>query len=266
VLRTRIPTLEPFRRRLMAVPLGLDHPRWVDDPDFDLANHLHRVALPAPGGDAEFRTKVAEVMGRPLTPEQPPWEMHVVEGLADGMVGLIAKVHHSVIDGVAGAEMLAKLLDLTPEGSAVTEPCPPWMPARLPSRAELVTDALPTFLRSPIRGLRAAREVGRTAVRLARCAVDDRLGPVSIPLGAPTTFESPVGADRAVSFAELSMTDVRALKTRFGTARTSRARWWPWCRCRCARTRRARRWATSSLPCSCRSPTTGRRRWSACGP
>jgi WS/DGAT/MGAT family acyltransferase len=133
------------------------------------------------------------------------------------MVGLIAKVHHSVVDGVAGAEMLAKLLDLTQEGSAVTEPCPPWMPARLPSRAELITDALPTFVRSPIRGLRAAREVGRTAVRLARCAVDDRLGPVSIPLGAPDTFESPVGADRAVSFAELSMEDARALKARFGS-------------------------------------------------
>ena len=212
VLRTRIPTLEPFRRRLMPVPLGLDHPRWVDDPEFDLSNHLHRVALPAPGGDAEFRAKVAEVMSRPLTPGQPPWEMHVVEGMADGMVGLIAKVHHSVVDGVAGAEMLAKLLDLTPEGSAVTEPCPPWMPARLPSRAQLMTDALPTFVRSPIRGLRAAREVGRTAVRLARCAVDDRLGPVSIPLGAPDTFESPVGADRAVSFAELSMAEVRALE------------------------------------------------------
>ncbi len=80
-----------------------------------------------------------------------------------------------------------------------------------------MTDALPNFIRSPIRGLRAAREVGRTAVRLARCAVDDRLGPVSIPLGAPDTFESPVGADRAVSFAELSMTEVRALKTRFGS-------------------------------------------------
>ena len=68
-----------------------------------------------------------------------------------------------------------------------------------------MTDALPTFIRSPLRGLRAAREVGRTAVRLARCAVDERLGPVSIPLGAPDTFESPVGADRAVSFAELDM-------------------------------------------------------------
>jgi WS/DGAT/MGAT family acyltransferase len=217
VLRTRIPTLQPFRRRLIPVPLGLDHPRWVDDPDFDLANHLHRVALPAPGGDAEFRAKVAEVMGRPLTPEQPPWEMHVVEGMADGRVGLIAKVHHAVIDGVAGAEMLAKLLDLTPEGSAVTEPGPPWVPGRLPSQTRLVTDALPSFLRSPLRGLRAAREVGRTALRLARCAVDDRLGPVSIPLGAPDTFESPVGADRAIAFAELDMAMVRTLTTRFGS-------------------------------------------------
>jgi diacylglycerol O-acyltransferase / wax synthase len=217
VLQTRIPALQPFRRRLMPVPLGLDHPRWVDDPDFDLANHLHRVALPAPGGDAEFRAKVAQVMGRPLTPEQPPWEMHVVEGMADGRVGLIAKVHHAVIDGVAGAEMLAKLLDLTAEGSAVTEPCPPWVPARLPSQTQLMGDALPSFVRSPLRGLRAAREVGRTAVRLARCVVDDRLGPVSIPLGAPDTFESPVGADRSVSFAELDLAKVRALKDRFGS-------------------------------------------------
>ena len=217
VLETRIPNLDPFRRRLMAVPLGLDHPRWVDDPDFDLANHLHRVALPAPGGDAEFRAKVADVMGRPLTPEQPPWEMHVIEGMADGMVGLIAKVHHAVIDGVAGAEMLAKLLDLTSEGSAVTEPSQPWVPPRLPSPTRLMTDALPSFIRSPIRGMRAAREIGHTAARLARCAVDDRLGPVAIPLGAPDTFESPVGAARAVSFAELDMGEVRALKTRFGS-------------------------------------------------
>jgi diacylglycerol O-acyltransferase / wax synthase len=217
VLATRIPTLQAFRRRLMPVPLGLDHPRWVDDPHFDLANHLHRVALPAPGGEAEFRAMVAQVMGRPLTPEQPPWEMHVIEGMAGGMIGLIAKVHHAVIDGVAGAEMLAKLLDLTPEGSAVTEPCPAWVPARLPSQTQLFTDALPSFVRSPFRALRAVREVGRTAVRLARCAVDASLGPVSIPLGAPDTFESPVGARRAVSFAELDMADVRALKTRFGS-------------------------------------------------
>ena len=217
VLRSRIPALPPFRRRLMPVPLGLDHPRWVDDPDFDLDNHLHRTALPAPGGEAEFTSLVAEVMGRPLTPGQPPWEMHVIEGLAGGKVGLIAKVHHAVIDGVAGAQMLAQLLDLAPEGRAVTEPCPPWVPARLPSQTQLMTDALPSFIKSPVRALRAVREVGHTAVRLVRCVVGDRIGPVSLPFGAPDTFESPVGARRAVAFAELEMVHVRVLKERFGS-------------------------------------------------
>ena len=93
-------------------PVRARSPRWVDDPDFDLDNHLHRVALPAPGGEAELRAMVAAVMGRPLGPDQPPWEMHVVEGLEGGRVGLIAKIHHAVIDGVAGVQLMAQLLDL----------------------------------------------------------------------------------------------------------------------------------------------------------
>lgn len=217
VLESRMPALTPFRRRLMTVPLGLDHPRWVDDPDFDLSNHLHRVAVPAPGGSEEFAAMVARVMGRPLQPAQPPWEMHVVEGLAGGTIGLIAKMHHSVIDGVAGAALLAQLLDLTPEGSAVTRPCPPWMPPRLPTQGQLVSDALPSMVRSPVRAVRAARELGRTAVRLARCALDDRTGPVSIPLGAPPVFEAPVNARRDVCFAVLDIHEARRLKERFGS-------------------------------------------------
>ena len=217
VLEERIPTLPSFRRRLMAVPLGLDHPRWVDDPDFDIANHLHRVASPAPGGPDEFSAMVAAVMGRSLIPAQPPWEMHVIEGLAGGRVGLIAKVHHSVVDGVAGAQLLAQLLDLSPEGRAVTDTCPPWLPARLPSHTELVTDALPSVVQSPLRLMRAAREMGRTSLRLARRALDKAAGPISIPLGAPDTFELPVGAQRAVSFAELDLTQVRTLKDRYGS-------------------------------------------------
>jgi uncharacterized protein YihD (DUF1040 family) len=86
LLAQRIPTLPPFRRRLMEVPLGLDHPRWVDDPEFDLTNHLHRTALPTPGGETELSDLTAEVMGRPLHSEQPPWEMHLVEGLSGGRI------------------------------------------------------------------------------------------------------------------------------------------------------------------------------------
>jgi diacylglycerol O-acyltransferase len=230
MLAERVPTLLPLRRRLMAVPFGLDHPRWVEDPGFELDNHLHRVALPAPGGEVELRAKAAEVMGRPLDFHQPPWEMHVVEGLADGRVGLIAKVHHSVIDGVAGVALMAQLLDFAPEGRPAPADDPDgnvaatreqggairWRPPALPSGVQLLTHALPSLVTSPIRGLGALREIGKTAVRLARRALDEETPPLSIPLGAPTTFETPVGAARSVAFAELGLGEVRALKERFG--------------------------------------------------
>ncbi len=192
VLTARVPALPALRRRLMAVPFGLDVPRLVDDPDLDLSDHLYRAALPAPGGPEEFARMVSEVMSRPLQPDQPPWEMHVIEGLADGRVGLIAKVHHAVVDGVAGAQLMAQLLDLAPEGSekssegssakrsgdassgatGATETPPSWLPARLPSGARLLTDALPNFVTSPLRAWRAGREVGHTAARLVGRAVN----------------------------------------------------------------------------------------------
>jgi diacylglycerol O-acyltransferase len=216
VLSVRVPTMVPFRRRLIEVPMGLDHPRWVDDPEFDLDNHLHRVALPAPGGPGELTDLVATVMGRPLAIDQPPWEMHVVEGLADGRVGLIAKVHHAVIDGVAGAQLLAQLLDLVPEGRPASDFITPEPAGKLPSRAQLVSHALPSVVTGPIRSFRALREIGRTAVRLAVHASDRSAGPLSVPLGAPTTFEAPMTADRTVSFAELDLEQVLKLKEHFG--------------------------------------------------
>jgi WS/DGAT/MGAT family acyltransferase len=216
LLQERLPTLVPFRRRLMAVPLGLDHPRWVDDPDFDLDNHLFRRALPDPGGEAEFSEMVAGIMGQSLSPEQPPWEMHVIEGLAGGRVGLVAKVHHAAIDGVAGATLLAQLLDLSAEGRPVTETCPPWSPPALPSRVRLLTDAVPNLVTSPIRAVRALREVGRTAVRLARCAVSGEVGPLSIPLFASDTFDAPVVAERVVALGELGLSEINEIRQRFG--------------------------------------------------
>ena len=254
VLADRVPTMLPLLRRMMPVPLGLDHPRWVDDPGFDLDNHLRRAALPAPGGDVELRAKVAEVMGRPLDHSQPPWEMHMVEGLAGGRVALIAKVHHSVIDGVAGVQLMAQLLDFSPEGrpadtadtaaaaasaadggatadggttgeatggatttaASATTAGVRWRAPSLPSSVQLVAHAIPSVVTSPIRAFGALREIGKTAIRMAQRALDEETPPLSIPLGAPATFETPVGAARSVAFAELGLGPVRELKERFG--------------------------------------------------
>jgi WS/DGAT/MGAT family acyltransferase len=102
--------------RLAEVPLGLDHPYWAEDLEFDLGNHLFELTLPAPGDDWQLADAVAEIHARRLDRAHPLWEMHLINGLVDGRVAVYTKVHHAAIDGVSGAETLATLLDLTPDG------------------------------------------------------------------------------------------------------------------------------------------------------
>ena len=115
----RLHLLAPFRRRLVAVPGGLDHPRWIEDPDFDIDHHLHRGALPSPGDPAELARYAADVLSQPLDRTRPLWEIHVVEGLEGGLIAGVAKIHHAAIDGVSGVELTANLMDLTPATAAV---------------------------------------------------------------------------------------------------------------------------------------------------
>lgn len=103
-------------QRVERVPFGLDHPRWVDDPEVDLDHHVRRTALPAPGGPAELHELAADLAGRPLDPARPLWELLLVEGLEDRHVALAAKVHHALFDGVAGLAVLAGLFDGEPDG------------------------------------------------------------------------------------------------------------------------------------------------------
>ncbi len=114
VIEQRLHLVAPFRQRAIRVPFGLHHPVWVDDPDFELDDHLTRASLPSPGGRRELDAFVANAMSRQLDPDRPLWEMFVVEGLAGDRTALIAKVHHAILDGVSGASVLAAFLDLTP--------------------------------------------------------------------------------------------------------------------------------------------------------
>src|SRR5690606_26368733 len=104
-----------FRRRVVEVPFKLNHPIWVEDPALDLDYHVRRHALPAPGGPRQLADLVAAIVGVPLDRSRPLWEVHVVEGLHDGNVALLGKIHHAAVDGVSGAELFVHLFDLTPE-------------------------------------------------------------------------------------------------------------------------------------------------------
>ncbi len=118
----RIHLVPPFRQRMVEVPFGLHHPTVVDDPNFDLDYHVRRMCLPSPGGREELAALTADLAGRPLDRTRPLWEFAVVEGLEGGRTALIAKVHHAIIDGVSGADILAAFFDL--EANPPTQPFP----------------------------------------------------------------------------------------------------------------------------------------------
>ncbi len=158
-LESKLPELEPFRRRLVEVPFGLDRPYWINDPDFDLDFHLRHIAVPGDGDEYQLGELVGRMVGRPMDRSRPLWEAYVIEGLPDGDFAVLTKVHHSTIDGAAGAEMLGIILD----------PSDPkddhWRPERVPGNGELLARSAVEVARTPAKALRlqvkALSEVGR---------------------------------------------------------------------------------------------------------
>jgi len=217
LLEQRLHLLPPFRRRLVEVPLGLDHPRWVEDPDFNLDNHLRPAVLASPGGESELAEFAATVLSKPLDRSRPPWEMYVIEGLQGSLIGSLTKVHHAAIDGVSGEELIVNLLDLAPEPVAVDPPDPPWEPESVPSGLELMGGALVELCRRPAVTARAAWRTVRAGANLFGHVRRAGFSAMSLPLGAPrTSLGVPVGQERRVAFAQVGLDDVKSVSHAFG--------------------------------------------------
>ncbi|MEY3493123.1 MAG: hypothetical protein RL413_541, partial [Actinomycetota bacterium] len=114
----------PLHEKLLDVPLGLDHPYWIVDDDFDLDYHVRHLGLAPPGTEAQLAEQVARIFGRALDRKRPLWEVYVIEGLSDGRWALMTKFHHSSIDGGAGVVMLNMLTDSSPDAKPDLTPVP----------------------------------------------------------------------------------------------------------------------------------------------
>ena len=155
LITDRLALLPPLRWRLREVPLGLDYPYWIDDVDFDLSFHVREIGLPAPGSDEQLAEQVARIISRPLDRARPLWELYLISGLESGHVAMLTKIHHAVIDGLSGAEILGLLLDLTPEVRQI-ETTGPWGDnAPVPSDLEMLMQGCAGAARYPLRALRA---------------------------------------------------------------------------------------------------------------
>lgn len=210
-----------LRKRVLTVPLGIHHPVWVDDPSFDVLHHIRRVRCPDPGDQRALADVVGRINSTPLDRTRPLWELWIIDGLEEGRIGLLAKIHHCIADGVTGARMLASMFNTgRAESSRQSRPPPPptdAAPVALPSEAELFRDALRARAQIP----RELNELGKRtqdALRkfMARRAdTEQRQG--ATPFDAPRVpWNAPVGPDRSVAFAHLPLADLKSIRKTLG--------------------------------------------------
>jgi len=211
-IASRVPLIPAFTRRLVPVPLRLHHPLWIDDPSFDLEHHVRRAALPHPGDDRLLAQFTAQIAGIALDRSRPLWEIWMLEGLEDGRVALIAKVHHSALDGVAGVESLVTLFDFEREPPATLVPAPK-PPEIFPSDLELLTYGAVSKVRGALDLLPLVRRTAGSvlAVRNRRAEPDASRG--ATPMVAPhTPLNGTIGVSRRVAFSRVSLDDIKAAK------------------------------------------------------
>ena len=173
----RLHLLDPLRYRLVDIPWHLHHPMWLQDCPVDLDYHLRRVRVPGPGGRRELDRVIGEIASTPLDRSKPLWEFHFAEGMADQRFALIGKVHHTLADGVASANLLARLMDLS--GDEQDERDDPPAGCEAPSDGQLLREAqldhfqniaeLPGLVADTVRGLSRLRRRSRPVSLPERC-------------------------------------------------------------------------------------------------
>src|SRR6476646_9643841 len=181
-IESRLGEARSFRQRLVRVPFDLDHPYWIEDPDFDIEYHVRHIALPKPGDWRQLCIQVARLHALPMDLSKPLWEFTIIEGLDNipglppGCFALLAKVHHAAIDGMSGVEMSAAIHDLSPDKpNRVAND--DWKPDSLPGVAELLIKSYFNTLRKP---LQYAETMARVVPGLARLGQSVSKGAVSV--------------------------------------------------------------------------------------
>lgn len=215
-LNQRIKAMPEFREKLVDSRFNLDHPVWVEDKDFDVDRHLHRIGLPSPGGRVELAEICGHIASLPLDRSRPLWEMWVIENYGgtdahSGRIAVMTKVHHCSVDGVTGANLLSKLCSTEPDA-------PPPEPVEGPGDASGLEIAVSGAVRFATRPLRLANVVPATVSTVVDTVKRARNGlTMAPPFTAPkTAFNANVTSHRNVAFTQLDLDDVKTVKNHFG--------------------------------------------------
>jgi WS/DGAT/MGAT family acyltransferase len=214
----KLPGVPRFRQVVRRVPGDLGRPVWVDDPHFNIEYHVRHSALPAPGGETELRRLVGRIMSQQLDHAKPLWEIWMVDGLEGDRWALASKTHHCMVDGVSGTELLAMIMDISPDYTLPEHQ--EWHAAPAPSSLALLIEALEDMAISPYEQLRAVRSSLRGPLQAVE-VIGELLRGFSPILGlvraTPTTsLNGPIGPHRRWGWATTSVDDIRSIRSRLG--------------------------------------------------
>lgn len=208
-----------FRQKLARTPLS-GHPVWVDDPHFNVAYHVRHTALPRPGDERRLKRLVGRLMSEKLDREKPLWELWFVEGLEGGRLAVISKVHHCLIDGISGVDLLSAFMGTDPDYRFEASDHR-WLPRPAPNPLQLLADELTRRVFLPARiasGLaRSLRRPAETVEQAVHTAAG--FGGALRQIGrsaSETPFNVPLGPHRRFDWTEMDLSEIREIRKRVG--------------------------------------------------
>ena len=217
----RLPLVPRYRQRLASVPLGQGRPKWVDDPHFNLRYHVRSTALASPGSERQLKDMAGRVFSQQLDRDKPLWEVWLVEGLDDDRFAVLSKTHHALVDGISGVDIMSVLFDTSPEPAAPTDPGDRWLPRPLPSRAQLLAEALLERATIPAEIGRSAKALLRGPRRIAGGVRDAAVGVGAMAWAglnpAPgSPYNKSIGPHRRFTWVRADLRDLKAIKDELG--------------------------------------------------
>jgi diacylglycerol O-acyltransferase / wax synthase len=221
VFEQRLPLVPRYRQRLAFVPLGQGRPRWVDDPHLNLRYHVRSTALPSPGSERQLQDLAGRVFSQQLDRDKPLWEVWLVEGLEGDRFAMLSKTHHALVDGISGVDIMSVLFDSSKEPLTPTGPGDRWLPRPLPSRAQLLAEALLERATIPTEIARSVRAVFRGPRRVLEAAREAAVGVGAMAWAglnpAPASpYNKPIGPHRRFTWMRASLRDIKAIKDSLG--------------------------------------------------
>ncbi|GAA2576957.1 wax ester/triacylglycerol synthase family O-acyltransferase [Actinomadura fulvescens] len=214
----KLPRVPRYRQRVRTVPLHLGRPIWVDDPHFNILYHVRHTAVPAPGEPEQLRNLAGRVLSQRLDTAKPLWEIWLVEGLSEGRWALITKVHHCVVDGVGGVDLMTTLFDLSPDAEQPAAGELP-EPAPQPSSAAVLADTARTAVAEPVRQLAAAPRAARRLLStrtLRGLGIDAPTAIGRLARPSASSLNGSIGPHRRWMWIHADLDEIRTVRKAFG--------------------------------------------------